>query len=85
MLRTVGAAVAIGIALLVVLRPIVLGDGFSGLDLVTTAAVLLGVGLFLRWQGGRTRTMGFPLLVVGLVLLAIGIGVVAFAVLWCCP
>jgi hypothetical protein len=84
-LRAVGATVAIGIALLLVLRPIVLGDGFSGLDLLTTAAILFGVGLFLRWQGGRTRTIGFPLLLVGLVLLAIGIAMVAFSVLWCCP
>jgi hypothetical protein len=84
-LRTIAAPVAIGIALLVVLRPIVLGDGLSGVDLVTTAAVLLGVALFLRWQGGRTRTVGVLLLIVGLVVLTIGIAVVAFSVLWCCP
>lgn len=85
MLRTLGAAVAIAIALLVVLRPVVLGTGWSGLDLLATAALLLGAGLVLRRQGGFTRSMGVLVLVFGVVVLGLALAVLAFAVLWCCP
>jgi hypothetical protein len=83
--RTIGAAAAIVIALVVVLRPVLLGNGWSGLDLLATAAVLLGAGLVLRRQGGFTRSMGLLPLVFGVVGLGLAIAVLAFAVLWCCP
>jgi hypothetical protein len=85
LLSTLGTAVAIAIALLVVLRPVILGNGWSGLDLLATAPVLLGAGLVRRRQGGFARSMGYLLLVSGVVVLGLAIAVLAFAILWCCP
>jgi hypothetical protein len=84
-LKKLGVAVAIAIVLLVLLRPVVFGNGWSGLDLLATAAVLFGAGLVLRRQGGSTRSVGVLLLVVGVVVLGLAIAVLAFAILWCCP
>lgn len=78
-------AAVLGIVLLAALPPLILGYGFTTLELGLTAAALFGGGLLLRRQGGVTRTLGSVMVVIGLALLAIAIAVLAFAVLWCCP
>jgi hypothetical protein len=84
-LKALVTAAVLAIVLLVVLPPFILGYGFSTLQLVLTAGVLVGGGLLLRHQGGMTRTSGSAMVVIGLVSLAIAIAVLAFVVLWCCP
>jgi len=80
----IGAGIAIAIALLLVLRPLVLGGSLSAFELVTTSALLTGAGVLLRQQDGRTRTMGLWILALGLVLLAIASTLLVVAVMSCC-
>jgi drug/metabolite transporter (DMT)-like permease len=71
-LRTVGAAIAALLVLLVVLSPTLLfGQSVGAFDLLLVAASLLGVGLLLRRGGGTdTRPLGTILVIIGVVLLA---------------
>jgi hypothetical protein len=76
-LRTVGAAMAALLLLLVVLSPVVLrGERPSLFELLVLALAVLGVGLVLRWRGAAgIRTIGSIL--VGGVSLAIVIGLIS--------
>jgi hypothetical protein len=76
-LRTVGAAVAALLLLLLVLSPVVLrGERPSLFVLLVIAVAVLGAGLTLRWRGSAgTRTLGSIL--IGGVSLAIVIGLIA--------
>ena len=76
-LRTVGAAMAALLLLLVVLSLVLLrGEIPSLLEILVLALALLGGGLVLRWRGtAGTRTLGSIL--VGGVSLAIVIGLIA--------
>jgi hypothetical protein len=81
----VGVAAAMAIALTIVLRPVLLGDGLSGLELVAAAGLLVAAGEVLRRQGGFARKLGLLSLVVGAILGAVAMAVLTVAVLWCCP
>ena len=78
-LGTVGAAIAAVLVLLVALSPTLLfGESPSAFGLIMTGAGVLGVGLLVRW-GGRTggRTLGTILVVMGAVIMALGLGLLA--------
>jgi len=79
-LRMVGATIAALLALLVALSPTLLfGQPFSAIGLILTGGSLLGVGLLLRWGGGaNARTPGTIVMIIGVVLLAFGVGLMAF-------
>lgn len=78
-LRTVGAAIAALLVLPVALSPTLLfGQSLSAFALVLLGASLLGVGLLLRWRGGAdARTLGTILAMIGVLLLAFGVGLMA--------
>jgi hypothetical protein len=78
-LRTIGAAIAALLVVLVALSPTLLfGQSVSAFGLVLVGASLFGVGLFLRWGGGSdARTLGTILLIIGMVTLALGVGLTA--------
>jgi len=78
-LRMVAATIAAPLVLLVVLSPTLLfGQSLSAFGLVLTGGSLLGVGLLLRWGCcAGTRTPGTILVIIGVVLLAFGVGLVA--------
>lgn len=84
MLRTVAAFAALFFVFVLVLRPLVFGAAVSPVELLATAAAVLGAGFLLRRQGARTRTLGSVLVIIGLASLAIALGLVAFVVLSCC-
>ncbi len=70
-LRSAGAAVAALLVLFVVLSPV------SVFDLLVLASTVLGVGLLLRWRGtAHTRTLGSILVILGVVSLAIVVGLI---------
>jgi drug/metabolite transporter (DMT)-like permease len=75
---TTGAGVAALLVLFVMLSSmLVRGEVPSAFDLVVLAAIVLGVGLLLRWRGtGRSRTLGSILVIVGIVSLAIVLGLI---------
>jgi hypothetical protein len=77
MLRT-GAGVAALLAGFVVISPVILGGGpLSAIDLLVLAAVVLGLGLLLRWRRtGSTRTLGSVLAIVGVVCLVLSVGLI---------
>jgi len=77
--RTVGVAIAALLVLLVVLSPTLLfGQSLSAFGLLLVGASLLGVGLFLRWRGGAdARMLGTILLIIGVVILAFLVGLMA--------
>jgi hypothetical protein len=76
-LRT-GAGVAALLAGFVVISPVILGGGpLSAIDLLVLAAVVLGLGLLLRWRRtGSTRTLGSVLAIVGVVCLVLSVGLI---------
>jgi hypothetical protein len=78
-LRTVGVAIAALLVLLVALSPTLLfGQSLSAFGLVLTGASLLIGGLLLRWGGGaNARTLGTILVIIGVVVLAFAVGLMA--------
>jgi hypothetical protein len=78
-LRTVGAVIAAVLLLVVALAPTLLfGQSLSAVGLVVMGASLLGVGLLVRWGGGTgARTLGTILVIIGAVILALGVGLMA--------
>jgi hypothetical protein len=77
--RTVGAVIAAVLVLLVALSPTLLfGQSLSAFGLVVMGASLLGVGLLVRWGGGAgARTLGTFLVIIGAVILALAVGLMA--------
>jgi hypothetical protein len=77
-LRTAGAAAAALLVLFVVLSSVLLrGQGLSAFDILVLASTVLGVGLVLRWRStARTRTLGSILVILGVVSLAIVVGLI---------
>jgi hypothetical protein len=77
--RTVVIAIAALLVVLVVLSPTLLfGQSLSAFGLLLVGASLLGVGLVLRWRGGTdARMLGTILLIIGVVTLALVVGLMA--------
>jgi hypothetical protein len=80
-LRTVGATIAALLIILVALAPtLLLGEAPSAISLIVTGGILLALGLLLRWAGGaNARTPGTIVIIVGVVLLALGVGLLVLA------
>jgi hypothetical protein len=78
-LRMVGATIAALLVLLIALAPTLLfGESLSASGLILTGGSLFGVGLLLRWAGGaNARTPGTIVVIIGVVLFALGIGLMA--------
>lgn len=75
-LRLVGVAIAALLIILVALSPtLLLGEPPSAISLIATGGILVALGLVLRWGGGaNARTPGTIVIIVGVVLLALGVG-----------
>jgi hypothetical protein len=75
-LRTLRIAVLAILVLLVALSPTLLfGQSLSAVGLLVTGGLVLGVGLFLRWQGGTdARLLGVWVAISGGVILAFAVG-----------
>jgi hypothetical protein len=69
-------ALLVGFA--VISPPVILGGRrLSAIDLLVLAAVVLGLGLLLRWRRtGSTRTLGSVLAIVGVVGTALAVGLI---------
>jgi hypothetical protein len=78
-LRIVGAAAAALLLMLVALSPTLLfGESLSAFGLILIGGSLLSVGALLRWAGGAYgRTLGTILVIVGGVILALGVALLA--------
>ncbi len=78
-LRTVGAAVAVVLILVVALSPpLLFGQPLSASGLLLMGGAMLGVGVLLRWRGGAgAPTPGTILAAIGVLLLALGVGLMA--------
>ena len=81
-LGTVGAVIAAVLVLLVALSPTLLfGEPISAFGLILMGAILIGIGLLVRWAlGARARTLGTMLVAIGAVILVLGLGLTAFVV-----
>jgi hypothetical protein len=79
--KRVRVAVAGLLILFVAMSPTLLfGEPLTPFGLIVLAASVFGVGLILRLGGrGEARTLGTMLVVIGVVLLALGAGVLALA------
>jgi hypothetical protein len=71
----VAACLMIGLA---VVSPVILGGSRLGaIDLLVLAAIVLGAGLVLRWQGaGSTRTLGSVLAILGVAFVVLVAGLI---------
>jgi hypothetical protein len=78
-LRMVGATTAALLVLLIALAPTLLfGQAMSASGLILTGGSLVGVGLIVRWAGGaNARTPGTIVVIIGVVLFALGVGLMA--------
>jgi hypothetical protein len=81
-LRTLGAVIAALLVLLVALSPTLLfGQSLSAFGVFLVGAILLCVGLPVRWGGGAcVRTLGTSLLIIGAVILALAVGLTALLI-----
>jgi hypothetical protein len=77
--RTVAAAIATLLVLLVVLSPTLLfGQSLGAFGLLLVGASLVAVGLLLRWRGGAVaRMLGTIFIIIGVVILALVVGLMA--------
>ena len=74
----VGAVVACLLIGFAMVSPVILGGSrLNALDLIALAAIVLGVGLLLRWRGtGHTRTLGSVLAFVGVAFVVLVAGLI---------